>query len=202
LQPTYRDSEADEQRQKNWQEAFIGVAGSDAVLTQEGSADQLKRKGYNPVKAPEGLVNAASRYGLQTPASVLSTDELSGREITEASPDAQAAVDMVWELLQQVRLTNGKEKPPVKCFSSILDGGTMLNGYYRQGEVFINADISGSASVVAGRDALSNRLLKVALEEVVHFVTEATDNSRDFQDFLLELTVKLACSDFRKKLAA
>jgi len=78
----------------------------------------------------------------------------------------------------------------------------MLNGYYRQGEVFINADISGSASVVAGRDALSNRLLKVALEEVVHFVTEATDNSRDFQDFLLELTVKLACSDFRKELAA
>lgn len=202
LQPTYRDSEADQQRQKNWQEAFLQVAGDDAVLTGEGSANQLERKGYKPVTAPEGLVNAASRYGIQTPSTVLSVDELSGREITEASPDAQAAVDLVWELLQQVRLTNGKEKPVVKCFSSILDGGTMLNGYYRQGEVFINADLAGSASVVAGRDALSNRLLKVALEEVVHHVTEATDNSRDFQDFVLELAVKLARSGSRKEVAA
>lgn len=35
LQPTYRDSKADQQRQKNWQEAFIQVAGDDAVLTGE-----------------------------------------------------------------------------------------------------------------------------------------------------------------------
>lgn len=202
LQPSYRDTEADEQRQKNWQEAFIGVAGNDAVLTQEGSADQLKRKGYKPIKAPEGLVSAASRYGLQTPTNVLSTDELLGREITKATPDAQAAVDLVWELLQKVRLTNGKEKPVVKCFSSILDGGTMLNGYYRQGEVYINSDLAGSAFVAAGRDALSNRLLKVALEECVHHVTEATDNSRDFQDFVLELAVKLARSGSKKEVAA
>ena len=202
LQPSYRDSESDQDRQKNWQEAFLQVAGDDAVLTGEGSANQLERKGYKPVTAPEGLVNAASRYGIQTPSTVLSVDELSGREITEASPDAQAAVDLVWELLQQVRLTNGKEKPVVKCFSSILDGGTMLNGYYRNGEVFINADLAGSASVVAGRDGLSSRLLKVALEEVAHFVTEATDNSRDFQDFLLELSVKLARSGSRKEVTA
>jgi hypothetical protein len=33
----------------------------------------------------------------------------------------------------------------------------------------------------------------VALEEVVHFVTGgSTDNSRDFQDFLLNLAVKLS----------
>jgi hypothetical protein len=34
--------------------------------------------------------------------------------------------------------------------------------------------------------------VKVALEEVAHFVTGSTDNSRDFQDFLLEVAVKLA----------
>jgi hypothetical protein len=200
LQPSYRDSEDDQQRQRNWQEAFLQVAGADAVLTGVGSADQLERKGFKPVRAPEGLVNAASRYGVQTPATVLSADELSGREITEASPDAQAAVDLVWERLQQVRLTNGKDKPAVKCFSSILDAGTMLNGYYRDGIVFINADLAGSASSVAGTNALPNRLVKVALEEVAHHVTEATDNSRDFQDFLLELAVKLARSDTGKEV--
>jgi len=36
--------------------------------------------------------------------------------------------------------------------------------------------------------------VKVALEEVAHYVTGATDNSRDFQDFLLDLSVKLARS--------
>jgi len=34
--------------------------------------------------------------------------------------------------------------------------------------------------------------VKVALEETAHYVTGATDNSRDFQDYLLEVAVKLA----------
>lgn len=202
LQPTYRDSEADRQRQKNWQEAFIEMAGADAVLTQEGSAGQLERKGYKPVKAPEGLVNAAARYGVQTPASVLSMDELSGREITALSPDAQAAVDLVWGWITEAGLTNGKSKPPVKCFTSILDGGTMLNGFYREGTVYINADLAGTSSEFAGQDVLSNRLLKVAMEELAHFVSEATDNSRDFQDYLLELAVKIARKRRSKKVSA
>ena len=51
----------------NWQEAFVQVAGETAVLTGEGTAKQLEGKGYKPVKAPEGIVNAAARYGVQTP---------------------------------------------------------------------------------------------------------------------------------------
>jgi major membrane immunogen (membrane-anchored lipoprotein) len=82
----------------------------------------------------------------------------------------------------------------VKCFTAILDGGVMLNGFQRDGLVFINSDLAGSGSVVAGRQALSDRLMKVALEEVVHHVTGATDNSRDFQDFVLDLAVKLSRS--------
>jgi hypothetical protein len=181
-----------EDRRRDWQDALALVAGADGVLTGEATVDQLERKGFKPITAPEGLVNAAARYGVQTSFSVLSSDELSGREITDATPDAQAAVDFVWEMLEEVGLTNGKDKPPVRCFTSILDAGTMLNGYYRNGEVFINRDLAGSASVVAGRIALSNRLIAVSLEEVVHFVTGATDNSRDFQNYLLELAVKLA----------
>ena len=115
-----------------------------------------------------------------------------GREITEASPDAQAAVDFVWKILEEIGLTNDKEKPPVKCFTSILDGGTMLNGYYVDGEVFINRDLAGAGSIVAGQEALSDRLINVALEEVAHYVTQATDNCRDFQNYLLDVAVKLA----------
>jgi hypothetical protein len=192
LQPSYRDSAEDELRKRqNWQEAFALVAGEDAVLTGKGAVDQLERKGYKPVQAPESLVLAAAQYGVQTPARVLSADELAGRAVTEPTPDALAAVDLVWELLEEAGLTNGKTKPPVQCFTSILDGGVMLNGYYREGVVYINADLAGCGSVVAGRGALSDRLVKVALEECVHFVSGSLDNSRDMQDFLLDLAVKL-----------
>ena len=188
LQPGYGDN--DEDQRQNWQEAFMQVAGDTAVLTGDGTVDQLERKGYTPVKAPEGLVNAAARYGVQTPASVLSADELSGRLVTDSTESAQAGVDFVWNVIQSHGLDNGKPKPPVRCFTSILDGGVMLNGYYRDGIVFINGDLAPAGSVE--RVQLSNRLLKVALEEVTHHVTGATDNSRDFQNYLLDLSVKLS----------
>jgi hypothetical protein len=54
------------------------------------------------------------------------------------------------------------------------------------------AVIAGAGYLAAGEDALPDRLVHVALEEVAHFVTNgATDNSRDFQNFLLDLAVKI-----------
>ena len=167
LQPNYGDtSEEEQQKRRNWNEAFVQVAGETAVLTGEGTAKQLEGKGYKPVQAPEAIVNAAARYGVQTPAQVLSNDELSGRLVTEPTESARAAVDFIWLIIENHGLNNGKAKPPVKCFASILDGGTMLNGYYRDGTVFINADLApcGTADV----DSLSARLLHVALEELAH----------------------------------
>lgn len=194
LQPTYGDgTEVISRRQKAWQEAFDLIAGEESVLSGKGTANQLERKGYKPVVAPENLISAAGMYGVRTSSSVLSADELSGREITEATPDAQAAVDYVWSQIDEIGLTNGKGKPVVRSFHSILDAGTMLNGYYRDEVVYIHRDLGNAGSVAGGSDALSDRLLKVALEEVAHYATNgATDNSRDFQDYVLEVAVKLA----------
>lgn len=194
LQPSYGDStEVITRRQQAWQEAFDLIAGEESVLSGKGTANQLERKGYKAVVAPENLITAAGLYGVRTSSSVLSADELSGRQITGATPDAQAAVDYVWNQIEEIGLTNGKEKPLVRSFHSILDAGTMLNGYFRDGIVFINRDLAGDAYSVAGDKALSDRLLKVALEEVAHYATNgATDNSRDFQDYVLEVAVKLA----------
>lgn len=201
LSPSYGDStEVEQRRQDNWQDAFFQVAGEKAVLTGEKTSDQLQRKGYKPVEAPEAIITAASRYGVQNAASVLSLDEMVGRKVTEPSPDAQAAVDFVWDVIESVGLTNGKTKPPVKCFTSILDGGTMLNGYFRDGVVFINGDLGGSSTEFGG--SLSNRLVKVAMEELAHHISGATDNSRDFQDFLLELATKLSRLHVRRKETA
>jgi hypothetical protein len=193
LTPSNRDKAEDILRRcRNWREAFAQVAGDHGVLTGTGTVEQLKRKGYKPVVVAENLVTAAMAYGVSTPASVLSVDELCGRQITEASPDALAAVDLVWDVIEEAGLTNGKAKPPVKCFTTILDGGVMLEGFYRNGEVYINSDLAGGSSAFSGPQALTDRLLTVALEEVAHYVTQATDCSRDFQNYLLDLAVKLA----------
>ncbi len=191
LQPNYRDSAEDQDRKRrNWHDAFVQVAGETAVLTGEGTVKQLEGKGYTPVKAPEGIINAAARYGVQTPATVLSNDELSGRLVTEPTDSAQAAVDFIWQIIESCGLNNGKAKPPVKIFSSVLDGGVMLSGYYREGSVFINGDLAPAGLSDVGH--LPDRLLHVALEEIAHYVTGATDNSRDFQNYLLDVAVKLA----------
>ena len=105
-------------------------------------------------------------------------------------------MDFIWRVIESHGLCNSKSKPPVKCFTSLLDGGVMLNGYYRDGVVFINTDLAPSGTADVGQ--LSERLLKVALEEVAHFVTQATDNSRDFQNYLVDVAIKL----IREKEAA
>lgn len=194
LQPAYFDStEAIENRKKAWQSAFESIAGEQSVLATKATANQLEKKGYKAILAPENLISAASLYGVKTASSVLSSDELSGREITKATVDAQAAVDYIWDLIEEVGLTNGKVKPEVRSFSSILDAGVMLNGYYRTSIVYINRDLAGGdASLLAGSKALSDRLLKVALEEIAHHTTQSSDNSRDFQDYVLEVAVRLA----------
>lgn len=171
----------------NWAAAFDAIAGEKAVLTCEGNAEQLRRKGYNPVIARESLVNAAHRNGVRTAATVLSADEFAGREVIEPTDSAKAAVDKAWEVIELAGLTNAKEKPPVKCFTSIMEGCVNLNGYYQNGVVYINRDLAPNGMT----EVLPDKLVKVAMEEVAHFVTGATDNSRDFQDFLLELATRL-----------
>ena len=59
LQPSYQCGKDHEEQRNNWQQAFASIAGDDAVLTGDGSVDQLERKGYKPIVAPENLVNAA-----------------------------------------------------------------------------------------------------------------------------------------------
>ena len=71
----------------------------------------------------------------------------------------------------------------------------MLNGYFRDGIVYINRDLAGGdASLLAGAKALSDRLLKVALEEIAHHTTQSTDN--------LEMAVEKKASLAAKKSAS
>lgn len=193
LEPSW--SEPEEKiaaRSALWQSAFDAIGGSDAVLSTESGGQLAARKGYKVVYAPESFVKAANRYGVRTPDKVLTADDREGRRIVDAVPDAEAAVDFVWDVVTRYDMTEGKARPRVKSFSKIMEGGSQTLGFYRDGTVYINTDIAGYASVQGGWHALTQQLLVTAMEEVAHHVTGATDNSRDFQDYVLNLAVKLA----------
>lgn len=176
---------------KVWQDAFVKVHGEDAVIAHKDGGGVAARKGYTVVTAPDAVVTAAEKYGIRTPAKVLTQDDREGREIIDPLPDADAAVDFVWDLAQKHGMTAGKSRPPVKCFRKIMDAGAQTLGFYRDGVVYLNEDICGSGSLTQGWHVLTQQLLVTALEEVAHYVTGATDNSRDFQDWCLNLAVKL-----------
>lgn len=182
----------DEAQKVVWNKAFELVAGEGAVISTPEGGELAARKGYKVVHAPEVFVQAAEKRGLPTPAKVLSEDQRLGREVMDPTPDAEAAVDFAWALVEKYKVANGRKRPLVKTFRKVMDGGSQTLGYYKDGTVHINQDIAGQGSFTLGWHALTQQLLVTALEEVAHHVTGATDNSRDFQDFFLNLIVYMA----------
>lgn len=193
LEPHWQHSTAiTAARAVNWQKAATTVQGDNAVLATAGNGEAAIRKGFSVLSVPESFVAAARHYGVKTPDKVLSQDDRDGREVIDATPDALAALDFVWGVVEGHGMTDGKDRPSVKVFRKIMEGGAQTLGFYRDSTVYLNADIAGYGSIEGGQNALSQQLLVTAMEEVAHHVTGATDNSRDFQDYLLNLAVKLA----------
>jgi hypothetical protein len=71
-------------------------------------------------------------------------------------------------------------KPKVRGFDEISNAESECLGFYTPGttEVHIRNDLGG------------DMLLETALEEVSHYVTGATDCSRDFQNFIMRLFIR------------
>jgi hypothetical protein len=192
LQPDWRDDDGSlRKREETWQRAVTAVAGENAVVATGEAGAHASRKGYSVLKVPESFAKAAEKYGVRSPEKVLSQDDREGREIIDATPDALAAMDFVWDVVFRSGMTNGKCRPEVKVFRKIMEGGAQDLGFHRDGVCYLNADIAGYGSIDAGQNALSQQLLVTTLEEVSHYVTGATDTSRDFQDYVLNLAVKL-----------
>lgn len=187
---TYNLGDAEKDR---WNNSFKAVAGQDAVLSTDEGGAQAARKGYKVVTAPQEFVQAARKNNVPTPETVLTDDEKQGREVFDPTPDAEAAVDFVWQIVTKYKLANNKNRPDVKCFRQIMNGGAQTLGYYRNGTVFINTDIAGNGALQTGWHNLSHQLLVTALEEVAHHATGgATDMSRDLQDYVFNLAVYMA----------
>jgi len=184
MAPSYSDPEPEQKWA--WQMGWELAAGPNAVLCDASlghTSEFVAKKGYcpKPTKAT-AWISAAARCGVKTAASVLDDHESNGKQIVPATDAAITAVDTVWSWLQQINMTQGKKKPLVACFKEIMQAGNETMGFCRGDMVYFKEDIA---------TAVNKYLLQTAFEEVTHYITGATDMSRDFQNFLIQCIVEI-----------
>jgi hypothetical protein len=165
----------------NWKAAWNRYAGEAVAVSEVNPmSEYVQRKGHTiKLLKSANLVKVAGRFGVRTVSNVLGKHAGAGKVPVPTTTEAQNAVDTVWSWCEVVGMTNGKGKPEVACFKQLMDSEGECLGYF-DGKVHIREDLAGKIA------------LKTAIEEVAHYITGATDNSRDFQNFAFDMIVELA----------
>jgi len=177
---SYEEKEIRERRKKVFQQAWKGTFGENSCASSGITAldGMIERKGFVPISVPAGFLEVFESYEIQSQSTILDKNEKDGKMILEPTEAAIASLNKIWRFIEKMGLTNGKEKPTINSFISLMDAGSQCDGYYIMGgnEVFIHKDLGAGVM-----------LDKVVLEEVVHFLTQSGDCSRDIQDYLFRL---------------
>ena len=173
-------------KQQMWHNAFYAVCGKNAVLTTSALADRVKEKGYIPVilsNNHNGFMKFLKELSIRSDVDVLSANDLNGRKIFAPSIAVTQALNWVWDKLEQIDMTYNRPKPEVRCFKQMTESSSMTFGYWLDGTVYINEDVSQNTN---------NSLMDTVVDEVAHHITKATAGSRDFANFLIRMSVELA----------
>lgn len=180
------NSETKAKVKENWRKGWEMSFGDGVLCLKDGYfAEAVSKKGLNSVTIDsDAWMKAADQNSVRTALSVLTDNEQQGRLILPPNEYAQQAVDKTWDWIEKAGLTTGKDKPQVLCFRDIMRSGSEIFGYYENNTVYINE--------VHSNEGLNKRLLQTALEELTHYVTGASDMSRDFQAFLLKMIVQIS----------
>lgn len=169
-----------------WQNAFFAICGKDAVLTSSALESRCKEKGYLPIvlaNNQSGVLKFFKELGIRCDTDVLTVNDLQGRKILPPSVAVSQALNYVWDKLESIDMLYNRPKPDVRCFKQMTEASSITFGYWLDGVVYINEDIS---------QAYNNSLMDTMVEEVAHHITKATDGSRDFANFLIRMSVELA----------
>jgi hypothetical protein len=158
---------------KNWPAAWRSAFGSKAVLCRDQqNYERILKTGHEPVVFKDSLLaEFLDRRGVPTPKSVFGSDFDTG---IESFAGTSSAFDDIWTIFDRNGWVTG-DKPEVKLFRQLAVTGEQLKGFFRDGTVYINADIIGS------RD---ERL--TAIEELAHQQSNNADFTRGFQEWVID----------------
>jgi hypothetical protein len=87
--------------------------------------------------------------------------------------DCKRMFNRVWKKLEKMGLTNGKPQPILKMFAKPMGSGCTIGGYQEGDSVYIDRNHVNA---------------KVLIEEIGHYVTDASDCTRDFQDWAFSVS--------------
>lgn len=168
-----------ESYRNNWVTAYKNVFGDALLASCSHSAliEHATRKGYDVAVIPSPSMYKTLEEYIPTVFTVRGINN-KGHEILPPSPQTLKTLNSVWGWLEQLNMTDGKDKPICHNYVSIMSGDSVLCGYVLNNEVYISNNAEDD--------------YKCMLEEIAHYITGSTDNSRDFQDFAFNLATE-AC---------
>ncbi|KKM13470.1 hypothetical protein LCGC14_1715940, partial [marine sediment metagenome] len=162
-----------------WTNAFHALFGENAVLTDDNEFlyDKLRAVGKDPVVVTHmGLTHLLRASGVPTVDKVLTREQRKWESISQPTAESQKVFDSVWKTLGDAGLHYGTKKPELQMFTEAPGKTSIIFGSYFEGRVSINTIIVGSP-----------KERQACLEELAHHISEASDETREFQTFLLEI---------------
>jgi len=176
-----------EESLESWTKAIDSVYGDKVCFTNNPVlAVNICERGYKPVIVnSQSLFDMVKSFGGRIDNMVLSKNVLDGRHIIPATPAVKECLVEIWDKIRSVNLNYGKTIPEVNCFRLMSHASATVNGYYDPdtNQVYIHADLS---------EAITDKLRDVMVEELAHYVTGATDGSRDFANYLIRFAVEMS----------
>lgn len=114
-----------------------------------------------------GVVDGATKLG---------KSETKGFVDVAPSPELIKILDEVWAVVLMINMDNSKSKPKLQMFRKVA-ATQMLHGYVENGVIFVNEESVN---------------YKTVLEEVLHYVSEQEDCTRNFQEVMLHFGAMVA----------
>lgn len=164
------------EKPRAWAAAFEALYPGTYIWDKNDTMSlRLIDKGKRVLVVPPCWMEALKRCGVKDVMHGLYPNKVGTIVLQPASDLLRRNVQAVWTKLLYAGLTNGKSPPGVSAFQNILNDGSEIQGKCEGSTVYI----------LVGQE--SNKAL--ILEELGHWITGATDATRDFQDWAF----KVAC---------
>ncbi|MCK5131721.1 MAG: hypothetical protein KAR40_06160 [Candidatus Sabulitectum sp.] len=167
----------------NWREAFLDIYGEKAVITTNDRFmfDKIEEAGFKPVVIENGdLYSALKAVGVQSYMHLISKEDRDFQEILTPTLEAQEVYDGIWDKMEAIGFTNGKKKPELKQFRQKHGEDKVIFGRYMKETVYLNRDHQGGVEE-----------RRACVEEIAHHSSNADDETRALQTYLVELVERL-----------
>lgn len=163
-----------------WREAIGQSSLATGVICENEIAHRIvASKGLIPLDISGEFAKLVGSLGVRRASDVLDVHELSGKEVIQPNDHVIDRLCDVWAWLETIGMTFGKPLPNIALFrQNSVEGG--MKGYYIIGEgtVYVRDDL---------KDDHGADLFQTIVEECGHYITGATDYTRDFQEWMCKL---------------